>query len=210
MSVSPPLPEFTFPDHLERFSVAPAIYLAENPTLSGLIVSGVVVHPFPDPLHNGPAINKVLIVQRAATDGFPLLWETPGGGVDEDDESILFALQRELMEEAGLVLSRVLGLLEEGTEWKVKGGGRWRKVTFLVAIGGQDGSTEGGSFPDREPKVVLNADEHADHVWASWDEIERGECQGRNLVFAYGEGKEIALRGLRLAGESANGVVRVE
>lgn len=206
MSVSPPLPKFAFPDQLQRFSVAPAFYLAKNPTLSGIIVSAVVVHPFSDPLHNGPAINKVLIVQRAATDGFPLLWETPGGGVDEDDKSILSALQRELMEEAGLVLGPAVGLLEEGTEWKVKGGGRWRKVTFLVTVRGQDGSVDG----DREPNVVLNPYEHADHVWASWDEIERGECQGRNLVFAYGEGKEIALRGLRLAGKSANGVVRVE
>jgi 8-oxo-dGTP pyrophosphatase MutT (NUDIX family) len=205
MSTPSSLPEFTFPDHLQRFSVAPAIYLAQNPTLSGIIVSGVVVHAFADPRHNGPAINRVLIVQRAATDGFPLLWETPGGGVDEDDESILSALQRELMEEAGLVVGRVLGLLEEGTEWKVKGGGRWRKVTFLVSAG-----DDGGGFADREPKVVLNADEHVDHVWASEEEIERGECQGREIVFAYGEGQEIALRGLRLAGDGANGVMRVE
>jgi len=205
MSASPSLPEFTYPDHLQRFSVAPAIYLAKNPTLSGIIVSGVVVHAFPDPLHNGPAINRVLIVQRVATDGFPLLWETPGGGVDEDDESILSALQRELMEEAGLVMGRVIGLLEEGTEWKVKGGGKWRKVTFLVSVG-----DDAGGFTDREPEVVLNADEHVDHVWASWEEIERRECQGREIVFAYGEGEEIALRGLRLAADGANGGLRVE
>ncbi|KAK1835698.1 NUDIX hydrolase domain-like protein [Podospora conica] len=200
MSASPPPTEFAFPHHLQRFSMPWSIYLAQNPTLSGIIVSGVVVHPFPDPHGNGPTTNKVLIVQRAATDGFPLLWETPGGGVDEDDRSILSALQRELMEEAGLSLGSVVDLLEEGTEWKVRGGGRWRKVTFLVTVREQAGNTDGDGPVGRGPKVVLNAEEHADHAWASWDEVERGECQGRNIKFAYGEGKEIALRGLRLAG----------
>jgi len=202
MSAPRPLTKFAYPEALERFALSPAIYLATNPTLSGVIVSGVVVHEFSGPCTNDTAVNRVLVVQRAATDGFPLLWETPGGGVDGDDESILTALQRELMEETGLVLTGVVDVLDEGTEWEVNDGARWRKVTFLVTVRDQNelhGDSNEDNVAGKDLNVILNGDEHSDYVWASKDEIECEQCQGRNLVFAYKDGKEIALCGLRRA-----------
>lgn len=37
----------------------------------------------------------------------PGCWEIPGGGCDDDDESILHAVARELWEEVGLTTTRI-------------------------------------------------------------------------------------------------------
>lgn len=42
-----------------------------------------------------------------ANDRSPSPWEIPGGAVDDDDESILHAVARELWEESGLVAASI-------------------------------------------------------------------------------------------------------
>ena len=53
------------------------------------------------------ATGKVLLVKRRDDEDFmPSVWEIPGGGVDER-ETLLEALQREILEETGLNLSTI-------------------------------------------------------------------------------------------------------
>ncbi|KAK3350262.1 NUDIX hydrolase domain-like protein [Lasiosphaeria hispida] len=157
-----------FPSTLTPFATPPASYLALNPTVTDLIVSATVIQPSSPP--------RVLLIQRAATDGFPLQWETPGGGVEADDATVLHALQRELAEETGLGLRRVAALLDDAYEWDE---GRARKVSFLVEGDGAE--------------VVLNPEEHTDFVWATEGEVRGGRCEGRVLDFAYPGARELVL-----------------
>ncbi|KAK0617611.1 NUDIX hydrolase domain-like protein, partial [Immersiella caudata] len=150
---------------LAPFSVNPDTYLKSNPTISRLLVSAVVIR---SPDQNPHA----LLVQRAASDGFPLQWECPGGSVDSSDVTILHALQREIFEETGLGIKQVTALLDGSVEFQW-GKGICRKLTFLVSVG------------DEVPEVVLNEEEHVDHVWAAEEGVERGVCDGKEIKFAY-------------------------
>src|SRR5947209_1199950 len=49
-----------------------------------------------------PSLPRILLIQRSADDSMPNRWEIPGGGCDDEDESILYSVARELWEEAGL------------------------------------------------------------------------------------------------------------
>ncbi len=121
MSSTPIIP-FRFPPLLAPLFISPDAYLAANPALAGLIVSAIVIQD-----------HRVLLIQRAAHDGFPLKWECPGGQVDQTDQTVLHGLCREVHEETGLevkCVEEVADMLEfEGRE-----GGNWRKLTFLVAL----------------------------------------------------------------------------
>ena len=138
-----------------------------NPTLRGVIVSAVV-------LHHG----HILLIQRAATDGFPNLWETPGGGVDLGDETLSHALARELLEETGLILKDVVTLLDQLEFEGASGEGRYRKLTFLVSV-------EDSRDLQEHPQVILNPHEHQDFVWVSMDDLRTGFCGEREIKLAY-------------------------
>ncbi|KAK5657964.1 hypothetical protein OQA88_2516 [Cercophora sp. LCS_1] len=165
---------------LSPFTVSPSTYLAANPAIYALIVSAVVVHN-----------SRVLLIRRSPTDGFPLKWETPGGGVDPTDLTILSAVTRELLEETGLSTSRVARLLPGTVEFDAREG-LWRKFFFLVEVN------------EAEP-VVLNPEEHVDFVWASADDVRAGVCEGRDLDFAYAGTRELVLDALAGIGNGEGG-----
>lgn len=168
-------PALKFVESVTDLSITPSAYLSANPSLAGLVVSAVV-------LDQDNQTQRVLLIQRAATDGFPLQWECPGGGVDPTDATLLHAVRRELFEETGLVLTQVLGLLDGSTEWDTRAG-RWRKLTFLVRVSGRE--VEGDHRP---PDVVLEPNEHQEFVWATEQEVNVRKCgDGRLLKFAYEE-----------------------
>ncbi|KAK3315928.1 NUDIX hydrolase domain-like protein [Apodospora peruviana] len=156
-----------FEKPLEALSVTLQTYLANNPPVACVIVSAVVVHN-----------SRVLLVQRAATDGYPLAWENPGGTVDADDETLLHALGRELREETGLKMTRVLALVDDATEFEGREG-IWRKITCLVEV--EPNSDDG----EKPPLVVLEPSEHQDYVWASEADLDAGIVDGRPIKFAY-------------------------
>lgn len=161
---------FTFPDSLAPYHIPPAQYLSAHPTLTDLVTSAVIIHN-----------NRVLLVQRAPHDGFPLKWECPGGGVDRTDTTVLHGLRREVMEETGLQVKHVT---EAADTLEFDGGNktRWRKITFLVMLDTAE-----------VPIVRLDAQEHVDFVWATAEEVVRGQSQGREIQFAYDEQKQTVL-----------------
>ncbi|KAI8948254.1 NUDIX hydrolase domain-like protein [Xylaria longipes] len=83
---------FTSDPVVANFNVPLGAYLETSPALQGVCVGAFV---FDD-------VDRLLLVQRAPTDSYPLRWEVPGGAIDAEDESILHGLARELWEETGL------------------------------------------------------------------------------------------------------------
>jgi 8-oxo-dGTP pyrophosphatase MutT (NUDIX family) len=173
---------FTFSPSLAPYNIPPAEYLAAHPTLKGLVVSAVI-------LHN----SRVLLIQRAPHDGFPLKWECPGGGVDQTDATILHAVCREVHEETGL---RVTGISDVVDILEFEGGQNdkgtlWRKITFLMELDAKE-------FLE----VQLDPEEHVDAVLAAEEDVLAGKAQGRVLEFAYDEHKQTVLDVLKRAGGS--------
>lgn len=92
---------------------------------------------------------KILLLKRASHDWLPNFVELPSGGVD-DDESLIDALSRELLEETGLKLlsaERYMGHFDYITE----SGKRARQFNFVVSV--------------HEGEVKLDPDEHSEFYW---------------------------------------------
>ncbi|KAM7184414.1 hypothetical protein V8F20_012237 [Naviculisporaceae sp. PSN 640] len=182
---------FTYHPSLERFNISPQAYLAANPSLTDLVVSAILFdQPLNQPATGTPA--RTLLIQRAATDGYALYWECPGGGVElghnvqqghASDRTILTAVAREVFEETGLKVTDIQALIDDTCEFgNKKGTVKARKFTFLVDF-------ERHSEAEEEVKVMLNPAEHQDVMWASEEDVLRGEEVGRE---AGGGGRKIA------------------
>lgn len=88
----------------------------------------------PTPAQQGP---HLLLVQRAASDTYPLHWELPGGMVDPTDKTLFETIRREVGEETGLLVKEIKGqvlpaeVFNTGWHRRMK---KWIKVTFLVEV----------------------------------------------------------------------------
>ncbi|KAF8450072.1 hypothetical protein BDZ91DRAFT_802808 [Kalaharituber pfeilii] len=142
----------------------------------------------------------LLLLRRSPTEtAFALLWEVPGGGAElpPTDLTLLDSVAREVLEETGLVVTRIAGLVRgpNGEEWidfRGSTGRRWRKFSFFVEV-------EGGS-EDRELKVVVDKNEHGEWKWVRREEIEG--LEGGFMGGEHGVGRWLAegfkqWRGLR-------------
>ncbi|KAE9377645.1 hypothetical protein N431DRAFT_434803 [Stipitochalara longipes BDJ] len=179
----PATPPFAFSPTLSSFDVSVKDYLATHPEIQHVVVGALVFAPGPE--------NKCLILQRAATDFMPHLWETPGGGTDHH-ETVLEAAIRELREESGLLAKEVrrnVGEYEFVIEGEV-----WWKVSFDIEVHGVD--------------VRLDEAEHQAFLWVSEEECRKGVAiRGeRNIEMRWtSEAQlEVILKGFRLSGR--NGV----
>lgn len=91
---------FSFDYHasISDFAVSKGAYLAARPGAPfDYIATGALV--LDTTTVSRP---RILLLQRAASDEDPNKWEPPGGACDDDDQSILHAVTRELWEEADL------------------------------------------------------------------------------------------------------------
>jgi len=144
---------------------------------------------------------RVLLVQRAASDSMPLRWETPGGGCDVDDSSIVDSCIRELQEEAGLRANMIGPLVKcpasnasravhsgDGQAGPTPGEAEWGEH-----MGGHMFLTRRGKLvckfyfvacvsQDQIAKVVLDPREHVRFVWATEEEVRSKKTQGENGV----------------------------
>lgn len=103
-------------------------------------------------LSTGVAIwrgNKILIVRRSTADYLGGQYELPGGGVDEG-ETLTEAAIREVKEETGLAVSKVVSVFD-GFDYSTDRKPRVRQINFLVQV--EDG------------EVILNPDEHDEFLW---------------------------------------------
>lgn len=148
--------------------------------------------------HDTKQQQRMLLVQRAASDSMPNKWEIPGGSVDAG-ETVLEGVAREALEESGLRVTRVRGLLrapdagaeteglEGGFSFAIRRGTKLIvKYTFVVDVEDAD-------------KVQLDPKEHQDYVWATEEECrsKRVARQGRpelTLEFSMAKQEEMILK----------------
>lgn len=126
---------------------------------------------------------RVLLLQRAASDSNPNRWEPPGGGCDDEDETILHGAARELWEEAGLQASRIDGPIGDHC-FTSRSGKRICQFNFVVP------AVVGSRAP---PDVKLDPKEHQQFIWATNDEIIAMNSNGMELDFTSEEVQRIVL-----------------
>jgi 8-oxo-dGTP diphosphatase len=106
---------------------------------------------------------KVLLLQRAASEDFlPNVWELPSGHVDEG-EDIIQALKREILEETGYQKVEVTSYLD-CFDYKSRSGKMVRQFNFIVTapeVNPQLNPTEHQAFKfcDLQEAKMLHADE---------------------------------------------------
>lgn len=127
------------------------------------LVIGVAVFTQSD-THSG---TRLLIIRRAANeDYYPNCFEMPSGKVD-DGETISQALKRELVEETGLTLIRVMAQLPEITYTTEKTVVNEGKEVHIVKTACQlNFAIEASS-----DQIRLNEVEHSEWKWANVEEM---------------------------------------
>ncbi|KAF2219626.1 NUDIX hydrolase domain-like protein [Elsinoe ampelina] len=138
--------------------------------------------------------SHLLLLQRSGNDSLPGCWELPGGGVEDDDESIKTALYREIKEETGMTAAWIVQEIGEGERWeKTKDGKKYHFmcVTFIVEAeevellergldkevkgeGTRSDPTNGGGTSS-DGLVKLSDAEHQDFVWITEEELRNGK-----------------------------------
>jgi 8-oxo-dGTP pyrophosphatase MutT (NUDIX family) len=175
-----PAPSYTFSPSLAPFAIPVKEYLALHPEFEA-IAAGALVFDNQD---------RLLILQRAAGDSMPNLWEVPGGGCDADNESILNGIAREVWEESGLKVSALSHLIGDGQVFFTRK--RQLKVckfTFEVEVE----STE---------EVKLDPDEHQNYLWVTEAECRSYQVEREGAVaefkFTTSAQEATVLEGFRL------------
>jgi 8-oxo-dGTP pyrophosphatase MutT (NUDIX family) len=123
--------------------------------------------------------DKILLVQRASHESMANKWEIPGGGVDQDDPSILYAAARELWEESGLVAKRLRQIYNDGMNRKpgfVFPNRTGRRIFCRFSFGIDVTAME---------TVKLNPKEHQNYHWASEQEVRTLMVGDRGIQFTH-------------------------
>ena len=188
MPPAPPASGFRFISDasLSAFTRPLREYLGEHSQFETVATGGLIFVSAPaaaETSHPAPPSEgtKILLLQRAAHDSMPLRWEIPGGAVDEEDESILHGLAREIWEESGLLVTRVVRVVGAGQTFTSSKGKRVIKYSFEVEV---ERPAEAGL-----PRVTIAPEEHADYAWVSEE-----ECRGHRLdASGAGTGRAVAL-----------------
>ncbi|KAI1373014.1 NUDIX hydrolase domain-like protein [Hypoxylon crocopeplum] len=144
---------------LAAFKMPMRAYLKAHTGFHGIAVGAFVFNE----------AGKLLLVQRAAHDSLPSLWEIPGGSCDFEDESLLHAAARELWEESGLRAKSIVSLVGEGLPFFIGKKRRMCKYSFLIEVEGYE--------------VELDPNEHQSYLWVTEDEARAGKCG--NVEFKY-------------------------
>ncbi|KAK8113186.1 hypothetical protein PG984_013712 [Apiospora sp. TS-2023a] len=223
------LSPFTSDPSVAPFATSMAAYLAANAGFEGLATGALVFHSFPsnssspssssDP--SGPTgatlknstdhdkqqeeEDRILLVQRAPHDSMPLRWEVPGGACDDEDETVLHAVARELWEESGLRATHIGPQVGEGRAFFTRRGRRMLKVEFLADV--DDGAGEvkkgsgGGGGKTSSPVVKLDPEEHVAFLWATEEECLAHRVGETGIMFTHNEQEESILEGFQLRRE---------
>ncbi|KAI1206587.1 NUDIX hydrolase domain-like protein [Annulohypoxylon truncatum] len=143
---------FSFSPSSANFNLSMREYLITHREFNGIAVGAFVFNPE----------GKLLLVQRAAHDSMPSLWEIPGGACDYEDESLLHGVARELWEESGLRANFIGPLIGEGRVFFVRGSRTMCKYSFMTEVDGYE--------------VTLDPNEHQAFLWVTEEEARSGRC----------------------------------
>jgi 8-oxo-dGTP pyrophosphatase MutT (NUDIX family) len=184
-------PDFIVPPHLAEYNVPLPEFAASKPHLTDFVVGGLVYsqsiesEDVTTESTSATPRTRVLLLQRAATDSLPGLWEGPGGMCERTDPTLLAGVAREVFEETGLHVSRFVDLIavDEWTRMLRNELHRVAKFTFLVevheAVPSEDVVV--GVAPERwEDGVKLEQAEHQAFEWATEEEVRESlEAKGK-------------------------------
>ncbi|CAI4219020.1 unnamed protein product [Parascedosporium putredinis] len=163
------VPQFqlTFDPSLAAWNKSVQQWAADNDKhFDGLAVGAHVYDP----------AGRVLLVQRAAGDSMPNLWEVPGGAADAEDPTLFKAAARELWEETGLRARHLARVITEGRDrapGSVFTNSRGTKILCKFSFEIEVESCE---------EVQIDPNEHQAYVWASEEEVRAGR-RGRSARF---------------------------
>ncbi|KAJ6129271.1 hypothetical protein N7512_002051 [Penicillium capsulatum] len=165
---------YTVAPHLANFDIPLAEFAASRPEFESFGVGGYIFSHLNPTSHHAP---RVLLLQRALTDSMPGCWEGPGGAAEPDDRSLLSGVAREVLEETGLHVSRVLELVAvDAWQHTRRNGTRFRiaKYSFLVDVYESVCTRPDGKIqlvPLGDIPVSLEATEHRAYDWAAEEDV---------------------------------------
>jgi len=180
---------FTHHPSVSPFAIPPSKYISTRPenTKYAYIATGALVFSSFPPFSANDQL-RILLIQRAATDSMPSLWEIPGGACsDAEDKDILHGVVRELWEETGLIATRVGPRVGGDHIFETRSGKVVGKFSFVVEV--EDGKGE----------VKLDPKEHEKHVWATEEEAKIGKVgEEIEVRFTTREQREVVLEGFKV------------
>ena len=114
----------------------------------------------------------------------PNLWETPGGACDDEDQTILYAVARELWEETGLMAESIGPPVGNGYIFHTRSGKTVRKLNFIVEVESGQDATLG---------VRLRPEEHQNLVWATEQDIKSRKANDIHFEFTTPDQEAVVL-----------------
>ncbi|GLA95492.1 hypothetical protein AtubIFM57143_002504 [Aspergillus tubingensis] len=126
----------------------------------------------------------LLLLHRSPTDSYPLHWESPGGGADLSlDDTLLRALCREVLEETGLRVTKVVDLVAVD-EWKkpLPGVGQGEKKVIKWGFLVETASGE---------EVMLNPEEHCAFKWVDEGDVRDAVNEDSGMKFIGDQGRNL-------------------
>ena len=190
---------------LLQYTISLTQFLRANPRYTNLVVSAFIFDAHETKTCESGRPPRLLILQRAAHEGsFANLWEIPGGSSDTNDPTILHSLAREVFEETGLKLTRLMGRVGDVVEFRTGWGSRqksWAKLSFEIEVAEIKGcdrhgapaadhkdsrievpsQSEGSEVADgmkaevQEVVVTIDPKEHQKYAWATLEDIKTGK-----------------------------------
>ncbi|EON66078.1 hypothetical protein W97_05321 [Coniosporium apollinis CBS 100218] len=172
---------FLVPPELVHLSIPLKTFQEQHPDIQGLVIGALVY-----------CGDRLLLLQRSASDSYPNRWEVPGGSCDLEDETVLHAVARELFEETGLRATRIVRQVGDGVSFQT---GRpssvknWLKLSFEVEVASGDlnGQADAeGKFSNQAYQgfpVKLDPAEHQRFIWVKEEELRQKSASGLPLSF---------------------------
>ncbi|KND91803.1 hypothetical protein TOPH_03460 [Tolypocladium ophioglossoides CBS 100239] len=194
---SAPTFDFTFDASVADFNVPLGTYLASHPEFDAIATGALVTSRHGSGSHQ----LLLLLIQREAHDSMPSRWEIPGGACDHEDATLLHGLARELWEETGLLLRRVVARVtqgsgarglgkgaEDGAVFVTRRGLRVIKYSFLVDV-------------EQPPEIKLDPNEHQRFLWATEEECRARRVGDVDITFTMDQQTATIMEGFRVGKE---------
>ena len=182
------------PPQLRHLAISPSSFYETHPDCERLVVGAFIFQqllPEAEP--------AILLVQRASTESFPNAWEVPGGSVEGFDPTILHSVAREVFEETGLHLTRVVREVGKGLRFTTRF--KCLKLSFEIEVSeiqqpsakevslhksNSQKELKARSFraeEEREVSVTLDPAEHQRYAWVVEEDIKTPERSVDKLSF---------------------------
>ena len=116
------------------------VHTAQLDNIVKIVVGGIIFN----------SSNECLVLQRASNEFMPNIYEIASGTKEKSDATIIDCLKREVMEETGLNLCKIVDFIDS-FDYKSSSGKATRQFTFLISVKNCDN--------------VKISEEHSNYAW---------------------------------------------